>query len=95
MHKGSLQRIGFAVTYVFDKYTPLSPRSDALALTLPGFAGEECLPLPRSKGGAFPFLLTLGGCPTASANVAKGQRCLLETKETLVRFTLDTQGAIT
>jgi len=36
-------------------------------VTLPGFAGEKCLPLPRSKGGAFPFLLTLGGCPTASA----------------------------
>jgi hypothetical protein len=36
-------------------------------VTLPGFAGEEYLPLPRSKGGAFPFLLTLGGCPTASA----------------------------
>jgi len=70
--EGSLQRIGFAVTYVFDKYTPLSLRSDALAVTLPGFAGEEYLPFPRSKGGAFPFLLTLGGCPTASANVAQG-----------------------
>ena len=54
----------------FPKFTPLSLCSHALAVTLPGFAGEEFLPLPRSKGGAFPFLLTLGGCPTASANVA-------------------------
>jgi hypothetical protein len=58
-----MQCIGYAVTYLFDKSTPLSLCSDALAVTLPGFAGEECLPLPRSKGGAFPFLLTLGGAP--------------------------------
>jgi hypothetical protein len=32
-------------------------------VTLPGFAGGECLPLPRSKGGVFPFPLTLGGAP--------------------------------
>jgi hypothetical protein len=51
------------MTYIFYKYTPLSLRSHALAVTLPGFAGEECLPLPRPKGGAFPFLLTLGGAP--------------------------------
>jgi hypothetical protein len=63
LREGTPQRIGFAVTYVFGKSTPLSVRSDALAVTLPGFAGEECLPLPRSKGGAFPFLLTLGGAP--------------------------------
>jgi hypothetical protein len=70
----------FPVAYVFNKFTPLSLCSHALAVTLPGFAGEECLPLPRSKGGAFPFLLTLGGCPTASANVAQGQRCSLESQ---------------
>jgi len=58
-----MQCIGYAVTYLFDKPTPLSLCSDALAVTLPGFAGEECLPLPRSKGGAFPFLLTLEGAP--------------------------------
>ena len=51
-------------------------------MTLPGFAGGECLPLPRSKGGVFPFLLILGGCPTASANVAQGQRCSLGIQET-------------
>jgi len=28
-------------------------------VTLSGFAGGEYLPLPHSKGGAFPFLLTL------------------------------------
>jgi hypothetical protein len=67
------------------KCTPLSLCSAALAVTLPGFAGEEYLPLPRSKGGAFPFLLTLGGCPTASANVAQGQWC------SLVKNTLQSQ----
>jgi hypothetical protein len=52
----------------------LSLRSHALAVTLSGFAGGETLPFPRSKGGAFPFLLTVDGCPTASANVAQGQK---------------------
>jgi hypothetical protein len=79
----------FAVSYLFDKKTPLSLRSHALAVTLPGFAGEEYLPLPRSKGGAFPFLLTLGGCPTASANVSQGQRCSLETQEITENWHLD------
>ena len=41
LREESLQRIGCAVTYVFDKFTPLSLCSDALAVTLPG-------PLPRS-----------------------------------------------
>jgi hypothetical protein len=36
-------------------------------VTLPGFAGGEFLPLPASKGRVFPFLLILGGTPTASA----------------------------
>jgi hypothetical protein len=80
--EGFPPRISSVVTYVFNKQTPLSLRSDALALTLPGFAGEECLPLPRSKGEAFPFLLTLGGYPTASANVGQGQLSLLEGQET-------------
>jgi hypothetical protein len=91
--QGLSAMFGFAATYVFDKCTPLSLCSDALAVTLPGFAGEECLPLPRSKGGAFPFLLTLGRCPTASANVAQGQRCSLETPETLGEVLLDTWSA--
>ncbi|NIQ40105.1 MAG: hypothetical protein GTN81_16205 [Proteobacteria bacterium] len=40
-----------------------SLRSHALAVTLSRFAGGESLPLPRSKGGAFPFLLTCDGTP--------------------------------
>jgi len=36
---------------------PLSLRFSASAVTLSGLAGGEYLPLPRSKGGAFPFLL--------------------------------------
>jgi hypothetical protein len=55
---------------------PLSPRFRAFAVTLPVFADGECLPLPRSKGGAFPFLLTLGGYPTAPSNFARGQEVL-------------------
>ena len=42
---------------------PLPPRSDAPAVALLGFAGGEFLPLRRSKGAAFPFLLTLDGPP--------------------------------
>ncbi len=44
--------------------TLISLRSLALALTPSGFAGGEYLPLPRSEGGVFPFLLTLDGSPT-------------------------------
>ncbi len=44
--------------------TPISLRSLALALTLSDLAGGEYLPLPRSKGGVFPFLLALDGSPT-------------------------------
>jgi hypothetical protein len=42
-------------------------------VTLPGFAGGEYLPLPASKGPAFPFPLTLGGYPTFPANFAQEQ----------------------
>jgi len=34
-----------------------------------GLAGGEYLPLPRSKGGAFPFLLTSMGAPLLPANL--------------------------
>ena len=44
-----------------------SSRSGAPEVTLSGFAGGECLPLPGSKGRAFPFLLTLEGCPAPPA----------------------------
>ncbi len=53
-------------------WTLISLRSHALALTLSGLTGGESLPLPRSKGGAFPFLLALEGSPNASANVPQG-----------------------
>ncbi len=43
--------------------TLISLRSLALALTLSGLAGGEYLPLPRSEGGVFPFLLALDGAP--------------------------------
>ncbi len=43
--------------------TLISLRSLALALTLAGFTGGEYLPLPRSEGGVFPFLLALEGSP--------------------------------
>jgi hypothetical protein len=40
-----------------------SLRSQAHAVTLSAFAGGEFLPLPHSKGAAFPFLLILEGSP--------------------------------
>jgi hypothetical protein len=55
---------------------PLSPRLRAFAVTLSWFAGGEYLPFPRSKGGAFPSLLILGGYPTAPSNFARGQGIL-------------------
>jgi len=42
--------------------------------SLSGLAGGEYLPLPASKGLAFPFLLTLDGYPTSPAIYAQGQR---------------------
>jgi hypothetical protein len=55
--------------------TPLSLRFKASEVTLSGFAGGEYLPLPASKGLAFPFLLTLDGYPTSPADYAHGQGC--------------------
>jgi hypothetical protein len=54
--------------------TPLSLRFSAYGVTLSGLAGGEYLPLPASKGPAFPFLLTLDGYPTPPADFAQGQR---------------------
>jgi hypothetical protein len=53
----------------------LSLRFNASEVTLLGFADGEYLPLPASKGPAFPFLLTLDGSPTSPADYAQGQRC--------------------
>jgi len=58
-------------------------------VTLSGFAGGEYLPLPASKGLAFPSLLTFDGYPTSPANYAQGQQYSLETPETPVPFMLD------
>ena len=49
------------------KRTSLSPRFRASGVTLSGLAGGESLPLPASKGPAFPFLLVRDGYPTPSA----------------------------
>jgi len=47
----------------FSSGSLLSLRSQAHAVTQSGFAGGEFLPLPRSKGAAFPCLLILEGAP--------------------------------
>jgi hypothetical protein len=62
-----LQALEFVVFFESSSGSLLSLRSEAHAVTLSGFAGGEFLPLPASKGRAFPFLLTLDGTPTASA----------------------------
>ena len=54
--------------------TPLFLRFNASKVTLSGFAGGEYLPLPASKGPAFPSLLTLDGYPTFPADYAQKQR---------------------
>jgi hypothetical protein len=43
-------------------------------VTLSGFTGGEYLPLPASKGPAFPSPLTLDGCPTSLADYVQKQR---------------------
>ena len=61
---------------------PLSLRSNASKVTLSGFAGGEYLPLPASKGPAFPFpsaaLRTSSAhprwYPTSPTTYAQGQR---------------------
>jgi hypothetical protein len=54
----------------------LFSRFQAFAVTLSGLASGEYLPLPRSEGGASPYLLTLDGCPTAAADFAREQELL-------------------
>ena len=56
--------------------------SPAFEVTISGLAGGEYLPLPASKGLAFPFLLTLDGYPTSPAIYAQGQRFSPRIKET-------------
>jgi len=49
--------------FEFSNGNLLSLHSQAHAVTQSGFAGGEFLPLPRSKGAAFPCLLILEGSP--------------------------------
>jgi len=72
--------------------TPLSLRFSPSEVTLLGLAGGEYLPLPASKGPAFPFLLTLDGDPTSPVICAQEQRCSPKTPETPVSFFVDIQG---
>jgi hypothetical protein len=70
---------------IFHERKPLSFRFPAFEVTLSGLAGGEYLPLPASKGLAFPFLLTLDGYPTSPAMYAQGQRFSPKIKETPVK----------
>jgi len=65
-------------------------RFNAFEVTLTGFAGGEYLPLPRSQGPAFPFLLTLDQYPTSPADFTQGQRCSQKSPETYGFFVLTT-----
>jgi hypothetical protein len=79
-------------TLFFYQLKPSSFRFSAFEVTLSGFAGGEYLPLPSSKGLAFPFLLTLDGYPTSSAIYAQGQWFSPEIKETQDRIIIDRDG---
>jgi len=54
-----------------------------------GFAAGEYLPLPRSKGGAFPFLLTSMGAPLPQQIFAQEQWIPPKSEETRAIFYLD------
>jgi hypothetical protein len=77
-----LQYIEFIEYFTSGKRTPLSLRFSPSEVTLSRFAGGEYLPLPASKGPAFPFLLTLDGDPTSPGICAQEQWCSLRTPET-------------
>jgi len=55
-----------------------------------GFAGEEYLPLPASKGLAFPFLLTSMGSPLHTYNLRSGTMGPTKNGEIPVNFFLTT-----
>jgi len=81
---------------------PLPLRFNASKVTLSGFAGGEYLPLPASKGPAFPSvrlssrrsLLTLDGYPASPANFAQGQRLSPKTVETSERKNLNSRSEV-
>jgi hypothetical protein len=66
----------------FISESPCPFASPAFEVTLSGLTGREYLPLPASKGLAFPFLLTLNGYSTSPAIYAQGQRFSPKIKET-------------
>jgi len=66
------QRVNFYPIFACWKWKPSFLRFTAYAVTLSGLAGGEGLPLPASKGLAFPFLLALEGCPHRSSKLRSG-----------------------
>jgi len=68
---------------------PLYPFAHCFRSDPIGFAGGEYLPLPASKGLAFPFLLTSMGTPLLPANFAQRQRGSLKSQETPVKKNID------
>jgi len=52
-----------------DMVEPIVPSLKGFRSDPIGLAGGEYLPLPHSKGGAFPFLLTSMGTPLLPANL--------------------------
>ncbi len=66
----------------FMSENPCPFASPAFEVTFSGLAGGEYLPLPASKGLAFPSLLTLDGYPTSPAIDAQGQGFSPKIKET-------------
>ena len=79
-------------TLFFISENPCPFASPAFEVTLSGLAGGEYLPLPASKGLAFPFLLTLDGYPTSPAIYAQGQRFSPNIKETPVKESIAQTG---
>jgi hypothetical protein len=61
--------VDFSSEFMCCKWAPLFLRFKASAVTLSGSQVGNVLPLPHSKGGVFPFLLTSMGAPLLSANL--------------------------
>jgi hypothetical protein len=59
-----------------------------------GFAGGEYLPLPRSKGGVFPFLFTSMGTPLLPADFHSETMGFLKIQETSSLFSIDTRALL-
>jgi hypothetical protein len=63
------ESVDFSSEFMCCEWNPLFPRFKASAVTLSGSQVGNALPLPRSKGGVFPFLLTSMGAPLLPANI--------------------------